>query len=59
MDFIIGIIGEVICYKLGLWFLKIVTLGRFSDDKGAYWIALVGFFVLVLIMGFGIYVIRK
>ena len=59
MDFIVGVIGEVICYKVGLWFLKIITVGRFSDDKGAYWIALVGFFVLVFVISAGVYFIRK
>ncbi|MDF3933978.1 hypothetical protein [Pseudomonas citronellolis] len=49
MDFLLELLTEVVCYKVGFFVLKCVTLGRFQG-KSSYWdglVSLVGGVVLL------------
>lgn len=48
MEFFIAFLVEVFFYQLGFWFMKLVTFGRFSDEKVSLWVSMVGFFVFTI-----------
>ncbi|RHW22169.1 hypothetical protein C2846_03840 [Pseudomonas jilinensis] len=50
MEFILSFLMEVFFYGIGYWFLKAVTLGRFSDKKVSLYVSLVGVAVFVAVV---------
>lgn len=44
---IFDFVWQLICYYIGFYTLKIISLGRFDDRKANPMISLLGFFVLV------------
>ncbi|WP_237881555.1 hypothetical protein [Pseudomonas sp. PGPR40] len=40
MEMLLEVVFGVICYRVGYWVLRVITLGRFTG-KSSYWFAVV------------------
>lgn len=42
-------IWQTICYFVGYWSLKLLSLGKFQDQKGSVLVSLFGLLVIVVV----------
>ncbi len=59
MDIVFRWLSGIFFYFVGLLFLRLITGGKFNDEVGRYWIALVGLFVVIFLAAIVIYFIRE
>ncbi|RMQ40804.1 hypothetical protein ALQ04_00929 [Pseudomonas cichorii] len=55
MDLLFDFLLNTLCYKVGLWVMKVITFGRFKG-KSSYWFGFIlmlgGLVVLAVLIGF-------
>jgi len=52
VDGLVYAVWEVFCYFLGLWFLKLITAGRFKKENKEILISFVGLLVFICVVVF-------